>query len=511
MRVRNLFIGFLLLATCGVFAQNAERELTGLIQDGNKISITTNDGAYSITFYTEDIVETTFVPKGQTFKQESHAVVLEPSRVELVAHTSNGRTGIMSDGISLIITHKPFQISYSYDGKYLISEKLGYQKKEDLETIQFNLTKDEVLYGGGSRALGMNRRGNRLQLYNKAHYGYAERSELLNYTMPIVVSSEMYMIHFDNAPIGYLDMDSKKDNTLSYETISGRKTYQIIAGESWLDMLNHYTDLTGKQPLPPRWALGNFSSRFGYHSQAETEHTVAKFKEDRIPVDAVILDLFWFGKEIQGTLGNFKVYKDSFPDMKGMVKKFNDQNVKTVFITEPFVLKTSSRWEEALQKDVLAKDSIGKAHPFQFYFGDGGIIDVYTERGRDWFWDRYKEIIDLGVQGLWGDLGEPEAHPSTVIHATGTADEVHNIYGHDWAKLVHEGYKKDYPDTRPFILMRAGYSGSQRFGLIPWTGDVSRSWGGLKPQPEIALQMGMQGIGYMHSDLGGFAGANLGR
>ncbi|MDG1042334.1 MAG: glycoside hydrolase family 31 protein, partial [Flavobacteriaceae bacterium] len=71
------------------------------------------------------------------------------------------------------------------------------------------------------------------------------------------------------------------------------------------------------------------------------------------------------------------------------------------------------------------------------------------------------------------------------------------------------GYAKDFPSERPFILMRSAYSGSQRFGLIPWSGDVNRSWGGLQSQPEIALQMGMQGLGYMHSDLGGFAGANL--
>jgi oligosaccharide 4-alpha-D-glucosyltransferase len=83
---------------------------------------------------------------------------------------------------------------------------------------------------------------------------------------------------------------------------------------------------------------------------------------------------------------------------------------------------------------------------------------------------------------------------------------VHNIYGHTWAKIIRDGYATDFPNVRPFILMRAGYSGSQNYGMIPWSGDVSRSWGGLQSQPEIALQMGMQGMAYMHSDLGGFAG-----
>lgn len=78
----------------------------------------------------------------------------------------------------------------------------------------------------------MNRRGNKLALYNRAHYGYETRSELMNFTIPMVLSSKMYAVHFDNSAIGYLDLDSKKDNTLSYETISGRKTYQVIVGDS---------------------------------------------------------------------------------------------------------------------------------------------------------------------------------------------------------------------------------------------------------------------------------------
>jgi alpha-glucosidase (family GH31 glycosyl hydrolase) len=183
--------------------------------------------------------------------------------------------------------------------------------------------------------------------------------------------------------------------------------------------------------------------------------------------------------------------------------------VKTVFITEPFVLTTSKKWKEAVAKDVLAKDSIGNPFTYDFYFGNTGLIDIYNPKGKKWFWDIYKEIKALGVDGFWGDLGEPEVHPSALKHFTGTADEVHNIYGHDWARLIYEGYQKEFPNERPFILMRAGYSGSQRYGLIPWSGDVNRTWGGLQSQPEIALQMGMQGLGYMHSDLGGFAGANL--
>ncbi|WP_303317324.1 TIM-barrel domain-containing protein [Flavivirga abyssicola] len=508
MKYTNLFILFLVLIKISS-AQNEDRKFEHINQTDQGLEIFVSDGKYDIQFYTDHIVETTFIPKGETVKQASHAIVLKPRKVEIIPIITNDESVFFTKGIAIKIQEQPFQISYSYKGNSVISEKAGYVKNDSLETIQFNLTKDEVLYGGGARALGMNRRGNHLQLYNKAHYGYETHSELMNFTLPIVMSSKKYMVHFDNAPIGFLDLDSKKDNTLTYETISGRKTYQVIVGDTWYDLTNNYTKLTGKQPMPPRWALGNFSSRFGYHSQEETEATISKFKNYKIPVDAIILDLYWFGKEVQGTMGNLEVFRDSFPDFEGMVSRLKDKGVKTIMITEPFILTTSKRWNEAVKEDVLAKDSLGHPYTYDFYFGNTGLIDIYKPKAEAWFWNIYKGLANKGVAGIWGDLGEPEVHPTALIHETGTADEVHNIYGHDWARLIHEGYKRDFPNKRPFILMRAGYSGSQRYGLIPWSGDVNRTWGGLQSQPEIALQMGMQGLGYMHSDLGGFAGANL--
>ena len=498
-----------ILSTISITAQNVERIFESIEDKNTHFEINVNDGKYIISRYSSEIIETTFIPKNEVENSNSHAVVLESNIEYSLLDEDEKSATIITDGLKVEITKSPFQISYYFKGKLITSEKAGYVKNDSLETIEFNLTKDEVLYGGGARALGMNRRGNRLQLYNRAHYGYETHSELMNFTLPIVLSSNKYMIHFDNAPIGFLDLDSKGDNTLKYETISGRKTYQVIVGDSWYDITNNYTDLTGKQPMLPRWALGNFSSRFGYHSQEEVEMTIDKFKEEEIPVDAIILDLYWFGKDLKGTMGNLEVFRDSFPDFEGMVERLNTKGVKTITITEPFVLTTSKKWDEAVEKDVLAKDSIGNPAKYDFYFGNTGLIDIYKPEGEKWFWDIYKGLADKGVAGIWGDLGEPEVHPNWVQHHTGSADEVHNIYGHDWARLIHEGYERDFPDTRPFILMRAGYSGSQRYGMIPWSGDVNRTWGGLQSQPEIALQMGMQGLAYMHSDLGGFAGANL--
>jgi alpha-glucosidase (family GH31 glycosyl hydrolase) len=519
--MHNLLIIFTLISF-NSHSQNPNRKYISHEITPTGIEIQVNDGKYIISYYTEKIVETTFIPQGEIYQKESHAIIKNYKKLKLKSnHSSNlirffsehymfdkQDMGNIQSEIEIHLYLSPFKLAFHSNGKEITSEKSGYFKTDEFESIEFNLIDVEILYGGGARALGMNRRGNRLQLYNRANYGYETHSELMNFTMPIVISSNKYMIHFDNASTGYLDLDSKKDNTLKYETTSGRKTYQIIVGNSWKELIKNYTELTGRQPLPPRWALGNFSSRFGYHSQAEVMNTIAAFKRDSIPVDAIILDLYWFGKEILGTMGNLEFFRDSFPDPQKMINDLKAQGVKTVLITEPFILTTSSKWNEAVEKKILATDNLGNPFKYDFYFGNTGLIDIYKTSANQWFWDIYKNLKNMGVAGFWGDLGEPEVHPEALLHKYGLANEVHNIYGHDWARLISDGYKRDFPNERPFILMRAGYSGSQKFGMIPWSGDVNRTWGGLRSQTEISLQMGIQGMAYMHSDLGGFAGNN---
>ncbi len=507
--VKLFLSGILLLVlTSQIKSQLVDRKFEKIEDDGSKIEIYVTDGKYQIVPFNDKIVHSTFYPKDKDVKNFSFAVDMEPLKVDYKITDEGNIIKINSKGIQIQINKVPFQISYYFNNKLLIAEKLGYQATDSNQIMNFAIEKEEIFYGGGARVLGMNRRGNRLKLYNRAHYGYEKHSELMNFSMPLFYSSKLYAVLFDNASAGFLDLDSKKNNTLNYETSAGTMNYYVIADNNWLNLINQYTLLTGRQPLPPRWAFGNFSSRFGYHSQAETEATVDKFFKDSIPLDAVIIDIYWFGKEIKGEMGNLNWYRDSFPDPDKMIAGFKAKGVKTILVTEPFILTTSNRWKEAVDNHVLATDKAGKPFIFDFYFGNSGLIDLYNPIARDWFWNIYKNFTNQGVAGWWGDLGEPEAHPSGLQHAIGSSDDIHNAYGHEWAKLIFDGYKKDFPETRPFILMRAGFAGSQRYGMIPWTGDVSRSWGGLYPQTEISLQMGMQGMAYTHSDLGGFAGGD---
>lgn len=426
----------------------------------------------------------------------------------LSINDSNGSVTITQGQLRAVISRDDGTIKF-YRGDEYLTTQLAYNGDV---AFDFNLQDDEQLMGGGQRVLGMDRRGHKLPLYNRADYGYTTESKQMNYSLPAVMSSEQYYLLFDNTASGELDMAATDKNTLSFRAAGGRKAYIIGTDTNYPNLIEEYTNVTGKPVMLPRWALGHFISRFGYHTQQEVSEVVALTQSKDIPADAVILDLYWFGPEIFNHMGNLDWDKKDFPNPEAMISELSVKNVNTILITEPFILTSSNKWQEAVEAGAIATNTSGEPYRFDFYFGNTGLVDIFSDKGRDWFAEQYLAILKQDVAGHWGDLGEPEVHPDDIQHflqATGEyvrGDALHNAYGHEWARLVYETETSYKPNARPFILMRSGFAGTQRYGIVPWTGDVSRSWGGLKPQVELTLQMSLFGLGYTHSDIGGFAG-----
>ena len=259
----------------------------------NGVSVATNKGTYSINYHTYRALETSFVAKGENDQITSHAVISTPINVtvEVKRDEKTGsplfRLGYLYEGsIEFSLDSIPFQIHYYFEDRPLVSQE-SFEEQDQGYELTLRISENEALYGGGARALGMNRRGNKLELYNRAHYGYETNAPLMNYCIPMYLSSQGYGIHFDAPGTGWLDLDSDSSNHVRYSTVSSRKTYQVIAGYDWEEVLENWTHFSGRQPKLPIWALGNFASRFGYHSQAEVESVVNQFRAEGIPLDEI--------------------------------------------------------------------------------------------------------------------------------------------------------------------------------------------------------------------------------
>ncbi|MBS1743967.1 MAG: DUF5110 domain-containing protein [Bacteroidetes bacterium] len=479
----------------------------------NLTRIETKEGTWLFSMYPKDIIKATFIPIGsERNEQLSDAVIAKPVIEKATMQQFSDRKNYSwSNGTSVDVTENGLLFHIS-GGKVISLQSSFYNN--DNRGFRFSLTNGEKIFGTGERSISLNRRGYRLNLNNAPAYGYSLNAEALNFSVPFILSSELYAIFFDNPSKGYLDIGKTDPSVLEYGVSSGELSFYIIPGAAYESVLEAYQSLVGTAPLPPRWSMGNLMSRFGYSSEKQTKEIIAAMKKDSVPFDAVVFDLFWFGDSIKNTMGNLSwVNKKAWPDPKKMIADFKRQHIRTILITEPFVLKTSLNYEQS--KHLLAVDSTGNPYTLQeFYFGKGGIIDIFRKDAQQWFYSKYKAQMDIGVTGWWGDLGEPEKHPADVYHNLKdigfnrkfAADEVHNIYGHYWSKMLAENFRRDYPSQRLFHLNRSGYAGTPRYSSFPWSGDVSRSWDGLKSQLPLIQGMSISGIPYIHSDAGGFAG-----
>jgi oligosaccharide 4-alpha-D-glucosyltransferase len=453
-----------------------------------------SNGKYTISYYADNIIKLTFLPNGYTKNENvSDAVILKPKVTHPISKVKVNGDMAAFNGKAILVNADTMNGNYGFN---------------------FALETGEMIFGGGERALPLNRRGYRFNLYNNPWYGYSEGADNLNYSVPFFTSSKGYGLFFDNPSKGFVDIGKEDENVFKAAFSSGELNVYVILGKDYQEVLQSYHKLTGTQPLPPRWAFGNLMSRFGYTSEAQARDILGQMQEENIPVEAIIFDLFWFGDSIKGTLGNLDwVNRTKWKNPQKMISDFKKQGVNTILVTEPFFVETSKNYKAS--KPFLAVDSANKPYYLtDFYFGKGGLIDIFRKDSKDWFWSFYKKQMDIGVEAWWGDLGEPEKHPSNLYHNLKdfsqkrlfAADEVHNIYGHNWTKMLYEKYSRFYPNKRLFSLNRSGFAGSQRYSIFPWTGDVSRSWSGLRAQLPILLGMSMSGVPYVHSDAGGFAG-----
>ncbi len=411
----------------------------------------------------------------------------------------------------------PLSLEIDGDGVLTITDRLNgiwmrdngvRHTASDSYTIELTTNSRGSFYGGGERGHKVNLRGEKLVNYNRQNYGYTgsdPRISQMNITMPLVLSSDGYALLFDDFAASTLELG----DTVRYVTEAPVPvTYYYVGGvRSLAELTEHLTELSGRQPMPPLWSLGYINSKYGYKTPAETIAVVDSLKNSGYPLDATVLDLYWFGREQD--MGFLDWDRSVWPDPAAMMDSLKARGVNLVTVSEPYILRNGTglaNYESLAADSMLVRDSVGNAHPVTIWVGEGGMFDVSNPATRAWLGNRYKMLTDLGVAGWWGDLGEPEVHPESGWHANGlSARQYHNKYGNDWAAVISELFSGQYPDRRLMTLMRGGTTGLQRHCVFPWSTDVSRSWGGLEPQIRIMIHSGLSGLGYMSSDLGGFA------
>ncbi len=497
----NFYLLFGLVLTM-IACQAPHRDYT-IVDNGFEVALLS--GNYKFIAVNSKIIKVAY--SNDTIKSDQNYAVQHSENIKLKVVQKDGIITATTSDVRLDIDIKSELFTFhNLSNNSILKTDNPISVNKDTLSYRFALSRNESIYGTGFRALPINRRGYSFLSYNMPKYAYGWGEQTLNYNIPHILSSEKYMLLFDNPAKAWFDIGETEEDVLEYKALVGNASYYYIAGNSYKDLLEVYTGLTGRQPLPPLWAFGNLQSRFGYRSREEMESILDSTLGAGYPVEAVIIDLYWFGPELQdGKMGNLSWDETKWPDPNAMIEALKEKGIKTVLVTEPFFTLKSQHFADLDTKELLVKDSTGNSYTIPyFYFGEAGLLDIFKDDAKEWIWEQYKKLKTYGVDGWWVDLGEPEQHPSDMYHVNGRSDLVHGIYGHEWAKMLTDGFSRDFPKERLFHLARGGFAGSQRYNIIPWSGDVGRNWNGLAPQPSIMLSMGLSGLAYMHSDAGGF-------
>jgi alpha-glucosidase (family GH31 glycosyl hydrolase) len=481
---------------------------TGCTRNGGIVTLRAGESSVGLSFCANDVVRVDLLHSPLASVDSSFAVIRDASTVIPVSLVETDSSVTVSSRALRVVCRKfPLRIAFiDSTGRLLTAEpsSAGMSIQGDERIARFSILPDEHFYGTGERGTRLDRRGQAFECYNTQAGGYAAPLATMNINVPFIASTNGYALYFDNTYRGRFDVGASDASVMTYSAGGGTLTYYLMAAPTLAGELERYTWLTGRQPLPPRWAFGYIQSKNRYRNEEDARSIVNTIREKKFPCDAIVLDLKWFA-----AMGDLRWDTTAWHDPERMMSGFLDKGVRTILITEPYIVQTSVNYEEASRLGFLAKDSFGRPYILDGWWSCGGcnasLLDMTDPAARQWWWGKHTSFLGRHVAGLWTDLGEPERHPDDMVHFLGTTQKVHNIYNLLWAKAVFEGMNRFRPGERLFNLSRSGFAGIQRYGVIPWSGDVSRSFGGLAVQLPMLLNMGMSGLAYHNSDIGGYA------
>ena len=411
---------------------------------------------------------------------------------------------------------------YDLNDLLILEDELGFHWEESYEyggniVKMSKSSKDgECFYGLGDKATQMNLKGKRVENFATDQYAYQKDQEPLYKVVPFYIglhNKQSYGIFFDNTFRTFFDFCQERRNVTSFWAEGGEMNYYFVYGPQMQDVVTTYTDLTGKPELPPLWVLGYHQCKWSYYPESKVKEITSKFRELKIPCDAIYLDIDY--------MEGFRCFtwnKNYFPDPKKMVAELAEDGFKTVVIIDPGIKIDKDYWvyKEGLEKDYFCKRADGPYMKGKVWPGECNFPDYTNPVVREWWAGLFKELIsDIGVKGVWNDMNEPavmevpnKTFPMDVRHDYDgnpcSHRKAHNIYGTQMARATYHGVKRFAYPKRPFVITRSAYSGAQRY-TSSWTGDNVATWEHLWIANIQVQRMCISGMGFTGSDIGGFA------
>ena len=360
--------------------------------------------------------------------------------------------------------------------------------------VRFEANDDEKIFGMGQyQQKQLNLKGCQLELAHRNSQA----------SVPFMLSNKGYGFLWNNPSIGKVTF--AQNITEWYASDSKTVDYWICADTNPKKIISDYTEVTGRAPEMPEYGLGLWQSKLRYRTQAEVLAVAHKYHDNGIPLSVIVIDYFHWPNQ-----GDFKFDKKYWPDPQAMVTELKQMGIKLMVSVWPNIDKQSENYQTMLDKGYLVKSDRGNGLTMLFQ-GNTTFFDATNPQAREFVWKKVKQnYYDKGIDIFWLDEAEPEYSPydyDIYRLKAGRKSQVGNIYPEMYAKGFYEGMQKA-GQKKVVNLVRSVWAGSQKYGALVWTGDIDSSFRSFKYQYQCGLNMGIAGIPWWTTDIGGFHGGN---
>lgn len=357
-----------------------------------------------------------------------------------------------------------------------------------------SLDRNEKIYGMGQyQQPYLNLKGSDLEMAHRNSQA----------SVPFAVSSLGYGILWNNPGIGRAVFGS---NIMSFENYAAKAMdYWFVAGDTPAEIVRAYGKAAGTVPMMPEYGLGFWQCKLRYQTQEELLEVAREYKRRNLPIDVIVVDYFHWPKQ-----GEWKFDPVYWPDPEAMIRELKEMGIELMVSIWPTVDRDSENYEEMLEKGYLIRTERGFRTGLDF-MGATIHYDATNPEARKYLWNKAKKnYYDKGIKVFWLDEAEPEYTAydfDNYRYYRGTDLEIGNIYPVEYAKTFYEGMKEEGQENI-VNLLRCAWAGSQKYGALVWSGDIASSFSSMRNQLAAGLNMGMAGIPWWTTDIGGFHGGD---
>lgn len=361
-------------------------------------------------------------------------------------------------------------------------------------TVTFEADPQEKIYGMGQYQQNiLDLKGCNLELAHKNTQA----------SIPFFLSDKGYGFFWHNPAVGSVSFG--KNTTIWRAESSKKMDYWITAGDSPAMIVETYSAVTGRAPMMPEFGLGFWQCKLRYQSQEEVLSVAREYHKRQIPLDVLVIDYYHWPR-----CGDYRFDEDFFPDPKAMTDELRSYGIEPMVSVWPQVDTRSENFREMLEQGLLVQTEHGMNVQMIFQ-GNNVFYDATNPASRDYVWEKCKKnYYDNGIRSFWLDEAEPEFGTydyENYRYYSGSVLQTGNLYPREYARGFYEGQLAS-GQQEIVNLVRCAWAGSQRYGTLVWSGDIHSTYEDFRRQITAGLQMGLAGIPWWTTDIGGFNGGN---